>query len=114
MIGDGITIALVGILLGEAAIAVSYTHLHRHCIPASAAAYPSRISALPIPRSAPQYGGTVPVSYTHLSCAEEKPDQHQSGHRGEDPVHVRQGHDHVGYRDPYSGDLRLSLIHIWN
>lgn len=40
------------------------------------------------------------------SCAEEKPDQHQSGHRGEDPVHVRQGHDHVGYRDPYSGDLR--------
>ena len=23
--------------------------------------------------------------------------QHQSGHRGEGPVHVRQRHDHVGY-----------------
>ncbi len=32
-----------------------------------------------------------------LFGAEEKPDRHQSGHRGKDSVHVRQGHDHIGY-----------------
>ena len=30
-----------------------------------------------------------------------EPDQHQSGHRRKDPVHVCQGHDYVGYRDSY-------------
>lgn len=31
------------------------------------------------------------------AAPEEESDQHQSGHRGEDPVHVCQRHDHVGY-----------------